>query len=620
MVKQVSAAVPSVGALSGITDQAVRQALRPIIDAHNARNGMTNQGFVTRAELDRAIAAMVPQGSSQAVLTQPEDASGNPLTTKPKSYTKADLKRDLANGVESIVASAGPDYQLWVDSAGAKIEIGHKGVVYAGYSAQADTTNTRLPALAITAGGIAMGYNDIDGNWVDAVAIEASTGNASFSGTINALYGNFAEGITIGSTGKTLGDLAYSVGYSTADLEADLLAGVGSVLAGTGGNYRMWIDAAGGKLEFGHKDLAVAGLGSAYSGDLRSGMVISSTGIAAGYNRKDTGAWVNALAISSTGDVTIAGTLKASSIIEAGATVSGYGTIGTVATNANQAAIDAAAAVAAAAAKLNKSSADTLSGAISVTSSGGIKVGTIAWDAAGNVTSGSGIAITAKGLVGASGGSATFSISTTGEAYYSGAVSASQITTGTITAASLDTSSYVRAYGSSPTIVNLGYNSLFPTVFGDSTRTAGVGVLGNASSGPGVLGRTTSSGNSGVVGWGMAADANGVYGHSTSSTGAGVRAVNNDNGPALAVVGKMTISNSTLVTNLNADMLDGNHASAFATSGHTHSGYVSVASGRSSGDYVYAVDYSAPSNPTTRAGWVRVATNAGGGVWLPYYT
>ena len=98
MVKQVSAAVPSVGALSGITDQAVRQALRPIIDAHNARNGMTNQGFVTRAELDRAIAAMVPQGSAQSVLTQPEDASGNPLTTKPKSYTKADLKRDLALG------------------------------------------------------------------------------------------------------------------------------------------------------------------------------------------------------------------------------------------------------------------------------------------------------------------------------------------------------------------------------------------------------------------------------------------------------------------------------------------------------------------------------------------
>ena len=203
---------------------------------------------------------------------------------------------------------------------------------------------------------------------------------------------------------------------------------------------------------------------------------------------------------------------------------------------------------------------------------------------------------------------------------YAGAISADQINTGSLTAITVDTSSYLRAYGSSPTIVNLGYSSFFPTVFGDSSRTAGVGVLGNASGGPGVLGRTTYSGNSGVVGWGMAAGANGVYGQSNSSTGAGVRAVNNDNGPALVVTGKMTISNSTLVTNLNADMLDGNHASAFATSGHTHSGYVSVASGRSSGDYVYVVDYSAPSNPTTRAGWVRVATNAGGGVWLPYYT
>jgi len=294
-------------------------------------------------------------------------------------------------------------------------------------------------------------------------------------------------------------------------------------------------------------------------------------------------------------------------------TVTGYGTLGGIAN-------DSANALSQVSNKLNKASSDVLSGAISVTTSGGFKAGTIAWDSAGTVTGGSGVAMTAKGIVGASSGTPTFSIDINGNAYYYGTVSASQITTGSITAATVDTSSYMRAYGSSPTIVNLGYNSFYPTVFGDSTRTAGVGVLGNASGGPGVLGRTTNSGNSGVVGWGLAADANGVYGQSNSSTGAGVRAVNNDNGPALVVTGKMTISNSTLVTNLNADMLDGSHASAFATSGHTHSGYVSVASGRSSGDYVYVVDYSAPSNPTTRAGWVRVATNAGGGVWLPYYT
>jgi len=294
-------------------------------------------------------------------------------------------------------------------------------------------------------------------------------------------------------------------------------------------------------------------------------------------------------------------------------TVTGYGTLGGIAN-------DSANALSQVSNKLNKASSDVLSGAISVTTSGGFKAGTIAWDSVGTVTGGSGVAMTAKGIVGASSGTPTFSIDINGNAYYYGTVSASQITTGSITAATVDTSSYMRAYGSSPTIVNLGYNSFYPTVFGDSTRTAGVGVLGNASGGPGVLGRTTNSGHSGVVGWGLAAGADGVYGHSTSSTGAGVRAVNNDNGPALVVTGKMTISNSTLVTNLNADMLDGSHASAFATSGHTHSGYVSVASGRSSGDYIYVVDYSAPSNPTTRAGWVRVATNAGGGVWLPYYT
>lgn len=32
----------------------------------------------------------------------------------------------------------------------------------------------------------------------------------------------------------------------------------------------------------------------------------------------------------------------------------------------------------------------------------------------------------------------------------------------------------------------------------------------------------------------------------------------------------LLIDSSTLVTNLNADLLDGNHASAFATTAHTH--------------------------------------------------
>lgn len=343
--------------------------------------------------------------------------------------------------------------------------------------------------------------------------------------------------------------------------------------------------------------------------------------------------------------------------IPASVSVPGYGTVGDIANNASQAATDAAAAIASAAAKLNKSASDTLSGAISVSSSGGLKVGTITWNSVGTVTSGSGIAITANGLVGASGGSVTFSIDVNGNAYYSGAVSAGQITSGTITAASLNTTGYGAFYGQLASAITIDGTSRRPTLAGFSPSND-IGVYGESGDGHGVYGRSTTgtgvrgssdswygvwgSTNSGQAVRGVASTGTGtgvygrgtsgigVEGFSTGSTGVGVRGecvlgkgviASSTGGTALEVIGKMTISSSTLVTNLNADLLDGNHASAFATSGHTHSGYVSVASGRSSGDYIYAVDFSSPSNPFTRGGWVRLATNAaGGGVWVPYYT
>jgi len=34
----------------------------------------------------------------------------------------------------------------------------------------------------------------------------------------------------------------------------------------------------------------------------------------------------------------------------------------------------------------------------------------------------------------------------------------------------------------------------------------------------------------------------------------------------------LSVASTTVVTNLNADLLDGNHASAFAVSGHNHTG------------------------------------------------
>lgn len=343
MAKIVTPHVPGAGPTSGIQDAATRQALRPIMDAHNVRNGTSDQGFVTRDELKKAVEVLKSELATVKITPEVMDALGVPLKQNVKTYTVADLKRDLANGIESILASAGPDFRLWVDNTGAKIEIGHKDLVYAGYSAVADTTNTRLPGLAITAGGIAMGYNDIDGQWVDAVAIEAATGNASFAGTVNALYGNFAEGITIGTTGVTLGQLAAG-SYTTDQLKSDLAAGVEGVLAGLGTNYRMVLDANGAF--FKHKDAVYGGTATPANG--LTAVAVTASGVAMGYNHPTTGVWKDAVAISATGDVTVSGTIKASSVIEANATVSGYGTIGGIAADADQALLDAASAATAA--------------------------------------------------------------------------------------------------------------------------------------------------------------------------------------------------------------------------------------------------------------------------------
>jgi len=293
-------------------------------------------------------------------------------------------------------------------------------------------------------------------------------------------------------------------------------------------------------------------------------------------------------------------------------TVTGYGTLGGIAN-------DSANALSQVSNKLNKASSDVLSGAISVTTSGGFKAGTIAWDSAGTVTGGSGVAMTAKGIVGASSGTPTFSIDINGNAYYYGTVSASQITTGSITAATVDTSSYVRAYGMYPTAIVVNGSSYWPSIYGQAAGStsahvgvigvgsgSAAGVLGMAASGPGMYGY--SSTGQGV--FGVSASGAGISGFGAGTGSAGVFAYS-ANGTALQVQGSMTITSSALVTNLNADRLDSKHASDF----------VQVASGRSNGDYVYLADFSAPSNQTTRAGWIHLNSNAGGtGVWVPYYT
>lgn len=134
----------------------------------------------------------------------------------------------------------------------------------------------------------------------------------------------------------------------------------------------------------------------------------------------------------------------------------------------------------------------------------------------------------------------------------------------------------------------------------------------NASGGSdfGVIGYSNRVG-AGILGWTDRASAGtGVQGSSTTVGSTGVVAVNNAAGTALSVQGRMQTTNNTLVTNLNADLLDGLHAADL----------VQVASGTTNAKYLYYLNNNTtPTNPTTRAAWIKMSTNDGGVFWVEGY-
>lgn len=108
-------------------------------------------------------------------------------------------------------------------------------------------------------------------------------------------------------------------------------------------------------------------------------------------------------------------------------------------------------------------------------------------------------------------------------------------------------------------------------ILGNNTLSQPIGVAGFTQPtvvGYGVYGyNSTAASNVGAGVYGVAdgSGASGVRGISNNVGGYGVRATNTG-GVALDIFGgTMTTANNTLVTNLNADLLDGNHATAFAT-------------------------------------------------------
>ena len=71
----------------------------------------------------------------------------------------------------------------------------------------------------------------------------------------------------------------------------------------------------------------------------------------------------------------------------------------------------------------------------------------------------------------------------------------------------------------------------------------------------------------------------------------------------------LIVASTTAVTNLNADLLDGNHASAFATSGHTHS-YLPLAGGTMTGAITFAAGQTWPTFNQNTTGSAATLTTA----------
>lgn len=198
--------------------------------------------------------------------------------------------------------------------------------------------------------------------------------------------------------------------------------------------------------------------------------------------------------------------------------------------------------------------------------------------------SGSGLAgvfIGAGGLVGKNGsGGTTFAIDgSTGAATFAGELSAATGTfAGNLTSGgNADVTGYLRATGATAS------GPYYASVIGAPADTTKLGVHGKSASGTGVAGEATT----GIGIYGYASSGTGVYGYAVSggkavsgiATNGGYAGFferwDSGSGPALRcarvggsdvaleVGGRMTITNSTAVANLNADMLDGYHSSSF---------------------------------------------------------
>lgn len=167
---------------------------------------------------------------------------------------------------------------------------------------------------AITSGsGIAITEYGLIGAKTGSATFTIDTnGDATFAGTVAAgsIITNSVtvDGVTLGTTTTKAANALASADFNVT-LQNKLNSGVANIIAGVGSNYQLDIDTTSAFILVGHKDAVYNG--TATSGSVKPALGISSAGIAMGYNRSSDGAWINSVAIDSSGNASFAGELSA---------------------------------------------------------------------------------------------------------------------------------------------------------------------------------------------------------------------------------------------------------------------------------------------------------------------